>query len=794
MVDGTGPGKVRPGHGSWPRELLRTEDSWLAAGGGQYLANAGPADALHCVFFRSPEPLGVLRSVDVSAALNAPGVTAAYTAADLPLADVAARPVTKQQVEVNQAMGRPHLARDRVRFVGEAVALVVADTEAHAVDAVELISADIDPLPAVLDARRAIRGDCLLFEEAGTNVASSNAARVTGGAPASAAKEGSWPVEVQLRVRHPRLAAVPIEPPGIVVSPDGSGGITAWCGHQSPHRLRDQLAVHLQLAKERVRVIVPDVGGGFGLKQHYFPEYPVVAWAAVHLGRPVRWLQTRYDSFLGGGHGRDQYHDVTLAGDADGRLRFYQLDVLADVGAYPHNGALVPHHTYSMGAGPYDIDRVEVTYTSVVTNRAATGVYRGAGRPEATFSLELAIERFARAAGLDPFTVRRRNLIRPEQFPYDNHYGYLYDSGNYEAALDVALTHLDLQALRAEQRTRLVKGDHRLLGVGGAVLLDRSGGAVPGGTEYAAAELTPAGRILVRVGSSSTGQGHATVFSQVAAREPGIDRDLVDVIIGDTGEIAQGTGSFASRSTVMAGSAVVAATRKLRRQMVDFAAAEMEIAATDLVIENGAVTVAGDPRSQLTFADIAARAGRQGQTLMAEELYVGRSLAMPSGFDMAVVEVDTDTGRIELRQLLAVDDCGNMINPMLVEGQLHGGLAQGIGAALFEEILYDDDGQPMTVSMGAYTIPSAADLPSYTTDHVVTPSPTNVLGVKGAGESGCLGAPPAIANAVLDALYPLGVEELQMPFTPMRVWRAIQDARSGTTSLTRPVFEEEVAR
>lgn len=755
-----------PEHGPWSARYQRREDMWLLEGRGCHLVNLPVDDVLDGVFVRSTTAHGAVRGIDLGPALEAPGVVAALTAGDLRLPDIPSR-TSASANPVNPLMSRPALARDRVRYVGEQVALVVADTEARAVDAAELVEVEIEPLPVVSDARAAVADDTLLFDEAGTNVAARRANEDT-------APDGTWPVSVTVSLTHARLVPAPLEPLGIIAVPDGDG-LIVWCGHQAPHRLRDQLAGMLDLEKDQVRVIVPDVGGGFGLRMSFYPEYLAVAGAALRLGRPVRWIATRYENFLCGTHGRDQYHEVTLAGDPDGRIRRYDLRILADVGAYPHNGSHVPDFTFSMGAGPYDIEHVHLTMTSVVSNRAPTGVYRGAGRPEATASMERAVDEFARAAGLDPMEVRRKNFIAPGKFPYHNAGGLIYDSGNYAAALDAALGRVDLPALREEQR----RGQGPVyLGVGAAAFVDRSGGAVPSLVEYARTELADDGTLRVRAGSSSTGQGHVTVWSQIAADVFECARDDVDVIVGDTTEVKRGTGSFASRSGQMAGSAIRIAAERLYQRVLNAAAVELEVSAADLEIHDGMVWARGDPAGLLSLAQLAAKARAGGEEFADEEVFAPNAFTLPSGVHLAVVEVDAETGRIAIRQMIAADDCGNILNPMIVEGQIHGSLAQGIGAALYEEMVYGQDGQPVTTGFIDYPIPSAVDLPSFVTTRVVTPSPANPLGVKGAGESGCLGAPAAIGNAVVDALRPLGVRDVQLPLTPYRVWRAIERART----------------
>ena len=657
--------------GTWPACYLRREDKRLLEGCGRYLADVDVDGLLECAFVRSSVAHGVVAAVDLTAVTGAPGVVSAYAAEELSLPDIPPR-TSASANEVNAAMARPPLARTRVRYVGEPLAVVVAQSGAQAVDAAEMAVADIKPLEVVADAHVALEGHTALFEESATNVA---ARRSSAGNEAGAAEPADWPVQVHLAIRHPRLAPASIEPLGVIASPH-DGRLTVWCGHQAPHRLRDQMAEMLGLPAERVRVIVPDIGGGFGLRMGFYPEYLVVAAAALRLGRPVRWVATRYENFLCGTHGRDQCHDVTLAGHRDGRIHSYDLRIVADVGAYPHNGSHVPEFTYSMGAGPYDIEHVRLTMTTVVSNRAPTGVYRGAGRPEATLSLERAVDEFARAAGLDPMEVRKKNFIVPAKFPFRNAGGLVYDSGNYAAALDAALACIDLPALREEQRRR---ADGPVFpGLGAAAFVDRSGGAVPTLVEYARAELTEEGGVRLRVGSSSAGQGHVTVWSQVAAAVFQCANDEIEVIAGDTGRVARGVGSFASRSGQMAGSAIRIASERLYQRVLHAAAGELEMASDDLLIKDGVVWARGDPAGLLPLAEVAARAASRGDPLAEEEVFAPNAFTIPFGVDLAVVEVDTETGRVRIRQLIAADDCGNVLNPMIVEGQIHGSLAQGV--------------------------------------------------------------------------------------------------------------------
>jgi len=562
-----------------------------------------------------------------------------------------------------------------------------------------------------------------------------------------------------------------------MVSEPDAGGVTVHCGHQAPHRLRDQLARLLRLDPASVRVVVPEVGGAFGLKGMLFPEYLVVVAAALRLGRPVLWSEARHDRFLVGTHGRGQRHRVVLGGDERGRIRAARVEILADLGAYPHNGSAVPLFTRYLAGGPYAIDDLQVTTTMVVTNRAPTGSYRGAGRPEAAYAIERAVDAWARAAGLDPAEVRRRNFVRPRAMPYRTPTGALYDGGDYARALDLALELADADGVRSEQLRRLAAGRDPV-GLGIGAFVERAGGAVDS-SEYARVELGGDGRPLVRVGTSAAGQGHETVWAQVAAEALAVDPDEVTVVAGDTAAVRHGVGTFASRSAQVAGSAVWRMASEVRERARRVAAGLLEADPLDVRLAAGRFHVAGSDAVGVGLGEVAARAARAGVELAAEESYSPHAQTFPYGVHVAVAEVELATGAVTVRRLVAVDDCGRVLNPAIVEGQVHGSLLQGAAQALYEGIGYAADGQPELPSVGAYPLPAAPDAPACLTGRLVTPAPSNPLGAKGAGESGCIGAPPAIVNAVLDALRPYGVADLAMPLTPERVWRALAAARAA---------------
>ena len=753
------------------RVHLRREDARLVTGQAKFLADLNEPGLLHCAFVRSMQAHGRLEPVDTGAARDAPGVVAAWAAADLDLRDIPGQTGTGPPAP---AMSRPPLARDRVRYAGEPVAVIVAEDRARAVDATELVTAWVDPEPVVTDSEMALTDEVLLFPQAGTNAVIrttvSEASRGTG---------DEWPVRTTVTVDNQRIAPVPVEPLSIKARTGPDGRLTVWCGHQAPHRLRRQLATLLDVPEQRIRVIVPDVGGAFGQKGMLFPEYLVVAAAALRLGRPVMWVATRYEQFIGGTHGRAQRHRVELAGDARGRIHRACVDITADVGAYPHNGSQIPGFTAYMATGPYDIADLHLSTTVAVTNRAPTGSYRGAGRPEAAYAIERAVDAFARAAGIDPAEVRRSNFISADAMPHRTATGALYDSGDYARALDMALDLADAAAVRDEQRRRLEEGRNPI-GLGIGAFVERAGGA-PDSSEHVRVELTGRG-LTVRVGTSASGQGHETVWSQILGEVFDLDPDQVTVITGDTDEVLEGTGTFASRSAQIAGSAVRRVGTVVRDRARELVAEMFEADPGDIRVSGGAFGVVGEPGHTVPPGEVVALAAAHGVSLDAQETWSPHAQTFPYGVHVAVVGVDLDTGEVTLRTMVAVDDCGNIINPQIVEGQVHGSLLQGIGQALYEAVEYDDGGQPLTTSLAEYLAPTAPDAPDFVTGRLVSPAPSNPLGAKGTGEAGCIGAPPAIVNAALDALAPYGVTTLDMPLTPQRVWRALQTARERSTS------------
>lgn len=743
--------------------LPRFEDAPLVSGSGRYVYDIHVPGCLEAVFVRSPMAHALLRGVDLEEARRTPGVVGAFAVADLAgLPSTPAPPIPG----VPDEMRRPALAVDRVRFAGEAIAVVVAEGRAQAEDAAETVALDLDPLPVVLDPNEAAGEDAIrLFDGVG-NVAIEE----TLGEPA-AENLANAAVVVELEIRNARLAPASIEPRAVLVRPEAEGSLTVWCSHQAPHRLRDALARAFGLQAAEVRVIVPNVGGAFGAKSQTYPEYVVVAHLARTLGRPVRWIEERRESFLAAAQGRGQNQRLRLEADEQGRLLALDVEIDADLGAYPQIGALVPTFTAWVLSGPYRIPRIRVRVRGVVTNAPPTAPYRGAGRPEAAFLLERAMDELARRLDLDPAELRHRNFIAPEDFPYRSPTGAIYDSGRYAEALDEALRLADYPGVREEQRRRREKGDQTLLGVGIASFVERTGGQA-GSSEFGGVEVAGGGEIVARSGSSSHGQGHGTAFAQVVASVLDVEPASVRVVQGDTAEVREGTGTFASRSMQMGGSALHAAATRVLDDARSRAAEILEVAREDLEYVGGSFAIVGSPAHCVSLASIVERTG----PLHAEELFEAPQ-AFPFGSYVAVVEIDPATGEVHVRKVVAVDDSGVIVNPLIVHGQTVGSVVQGLGQALLEEMAFDENGQPLAGSFMDYLVPSATEVPEVIVGATVTPNPNSPLGVKGAGEEGCIGTPPAVVNAVVDALAGHATAGLQMPITPEKVWRILREGR-----------------
>jgi carbon-monoxide dehydrogenase large subunit len=663
----------------------------------------------------------------------------------------------------------PLLAVDRVRFVGEPVAMVLTDDSYQGEDAAELVSVDYEPLPAIVDLADALAGQTLLFPDAGSNVAVAHPAGDT-------AFEGC-DVVVSRDIVNQRVAPVPME--GRAAAAMWTGGkLTVWVSTQNAQISRFIMAGAFGLDPDAIRVIAPDVGGGFGAKVGIDRDAILVAWAARHTGRALRWVETRSENLVGMTHGRDQQHSIKIGGTRDGRVLAYRLDVVQDTGAYPRMSGFLPTLTNLMAVGPYDIAHVEVGYRVVVTNKTPIAAYRGAGRPEATAAIERAMDLFAAEIGMDPAEVRRKNLVPADKFPHQTPCGAHYDSGDYIGALDKVLAGSGYSGLRAEQARRRERGDALQLGIGVASYVEITAADADNG-ETARVVVNGDGTATVYTGSSPHGQGHYTAWAMLVQSDLGIPMDKVTVLHGDTDEIPLATGTYASRSLQLGGMAVHKADLEVKEQARRLAADMMEASEADLEldIDRGLWHVRGDPEAGKTWAEVASHAGSDG--LVAAVHFTEAQPTFPFGSHVAVAEVDTETGKVTLLRHVTVDDAGIVVNPVLTEGQRHGGIAQGAAQALLEEMVYDADGNPLTGTLADYAAITATELPSFELLVSETPTPINPLGVKGIGEAGTIGATPAVQNAVIDAVSHLGVRHIDMPTTPVRVWAAIREARNS---------------
>jgi aerobic carbon-monoxide dehydrogenase large subunit len=754
----------------------RVEDPRLVQGVGQYVEDLRLPGTVHVAFVRSPYAHARIKRIDLEAAGKAPGVIAVWSGERLE--DTPRMPYRAPMVKELNATPLPPLAHDVVTMMGYPVAAVVASDRYLARDAAELVEVDYEPLPVVTDAEAALERDApVIYPDLGTNVAY------------HFVKEGGE-VErefqraertLSLRLDHTRVAQVPMEPRAILASYEPSADLlTVWRSTQSPFQTREALSVALRRAEESIRVIAPDVGGAFGSKNPVYPDELTVVLLAMELGVPVRWVSTRMEDLQSTMQGRDQVDTVEVAFTEDGMITALKTRTVTNFGALTLPAtAMPPLRVVHYATGAYRIGAFRSEVFGVYTNTAPTGPYRGAGRPEAAFIAERAIEEMARTLGLDPADARRRNFIRPDEFPYTTPTGAVYDSGEYQRTMERALEIAGYKELRERQRKERSSGETAsLLGIGLSTTIE----VAAQGWESGRIEVQADGSVIARTGSSSHGQGHETSFAQVVAEHLGVPFERVRIVHGDTTQTPVGIGSFGSRSMTLGGGALAVSADGVKKKAVQVAASLLEASPDDLVYADGGVQVIGAPDRGLSLADIA-RAAQEGKGLPDGERGLshenrfepGRD-TVPFGTTVAVVRIDREAGRIALERLVTVDDCGTVINPLIVDGQVAGGLAQGIGQALFERVAYDDDGQLLTMSLLDYAVPTAHMVPDYELDLTETPSPNNPLGAKGVGESGCVSAPPAIVNAVLDALAPLGITQLDMPLTADKVWRAIRDA------------------
>jgi len=764
--------------------VLRKEDPKFLTVGGTYVDDIALPGAAYVTYVRSTVPHALIRGIEVSAAKAAPGVIEVVVGADVDL-----EPLAPPMAMINPAMTRPLLATDRVRFVGEPVAAIVSEARYQGADAAELVVVDYEPLPVLLDLEASRRGDVLLFPGLENNVS----LEMAFGRDESLFDD--CPVVVRQTIVNQRVAPCPLEPRAAAAQWGDDGRLTFWVSTQVPHGNHKELAAKFGMDPGQVRLIAPDVGGGFGSKIGGYPEEILVAWLARRAGRPLKWAETRSESMLGLVHGRAQVQHAELGGRRDGTFVAYRLTVTQDSGAYPNMGALLPFLTRTMVSGVYEIPKVEFNSVSLVTNTTPLGAYRGAGRPEATAAIERIVDVFAAEIGMDPIEVRRKNVVPPDAFPYTTKVGTVYDSGDYGRALDLAAEAAGYAKLRREQARRRKRGDVCQLGIGVSVYVEITGGAAP--NEFAAIEVLLSGRAVVRTGTSPHGQGHATAWAMLASARTGIPIEMIDVVYGDTDLVPRGEGTMASRSLQQGGMAVDQAAVLLVDKARQLAADLLEANPDDVVLDQvaGAFHVTGTPAVNKTWAELAAAASTRSAAtpgglpaesgLSAETDFRAPGPSYPFGCHIVVVEVDTETGQVSVKRVIAVDDAGRLLNPMLAEGQVHGGLAQGIAQALMEEFRYDEDGNPQTTNLADYTFVSAAELPSFETVHMETPSPVNELGAKGIGESGTIGSTPAAQNAVIDALAHLGVRHIDMPTTPERVWRALAEAQAEDKAARR---------
>ena len=755
--------------GGFGEPLPRFEDDRMLRGGGRYVADLPLADCLSMAFARSPAARAEIEALHLDTARAAAGVVAIYTGRDF-----AGLP----QPRINARLGdidapdRPVLARRELRAVGQPVVAIVADSASAAREAADLVVMDLGPQEAICDPEAAIDAAAIFPETAGNTVLDH---RWRSGDP-SAWDAATTTAEVE--IRHPGVAPAPLECRATAATWDRDREqLTIWTGTQTPQRARDDIARILGLDPARVRAVARDVGGAFGMKASIYPEDVAVATAARDLGRPVRWVAERSEDLLAASLGRGAMARGSAAFDATGRILALRADMVFPLGAWlTFSAAVPPWNAARILPGPYAIETVEVRVRGVVTNTAPVGIYRGAGRPEAAMLLERLIEAGARKLGVDPAAVRRRNLVAPATLPLARANGTTLDSGDYPALLEKTLLLAGYDRLRARRRRR--RDRNELVGIGSSLYVEPCGQ----GWESASVTLETGGRFTVATGSSAQGQGRETAFAQIAARELAVAPEAIDIVQGDTRVIPKGTGALASRSTAIGGSAVQQAARALVDKARPLGARLLEAGGSPLVVDAAGFRAAGRSGRSVTWDRIAAAAGK----LRADAVYTADGEAWACGCCLAQVSVDRFTGRVTLERLVCVDDAGTVVNPRLVDGQIAGGLAQGIGEALLERVAYDPFGQPLTGSLMDYALPRADDIPAIELDRMCTPSPFNTLGAKGAGEAGTIGAPPAIVNAVLDALAPLGVEHVDMPLTPERVWQAIRAAAEGHREEGRP--------
>jgi len=758
--------------------VIRTEDPRLLTSGGVYVDDLRTPElngAARLTFVRSPVAHARITGIDTTEASREPGVIAVFTARDM--GDLASPPpdsgdgVSEGPMPLGGPWSEPLLAIDTVRFVGEPVAVVITDDRYQGEDAADLVSVDYEALPAVVGPAAALVGESLLFPAAGTNIP------FTSPVSEDDAPFDVCDVVVEQDIVNQRVACLPMEGRATAAS-FSRGKLTVWHSSQNAQLCRLTLCGALGMSPDQIRVIVPDVGGGFGAKVGIDRDAIIVVWAARKTGRALRWAETRSENLVGMTQGRAQLHHIKIGGTHDGKILAYRIDVIQDSGAYGRMGKFLPGLTCLMAQGVYDIPEVQAGFRVVVTNATPVAAYRGAGRPEAAATIERAVDLFAAEIGMDPAEVRRRNFIAPDQFPFQTKTGALYDTGQYAEALDKVLAGAHYEELRQEQERRRARGDVRQLGIGVSTYVEITAADGAAG-ETAKLEVSDDGTATVYTGSSPHGQGHHTAWAMLVQEELGIPMDQVTVIHGDTDLIPVGVGTYASRSLQLGGSAVYKAAAEVKDEARHQAADMLEAAQADVVLDTmtGLWQVRGDPDTALSWAQVAGHTS--GGSLIADVSFTADVPTFPFGAHVSVVEVDTETGQVTLLRHVTVDDAGPVLNPVLAEGQRHGGIAQGAAQALLEEVLYDADGNPLTSTLADYAAITATELPSFELLASETPTTVNPLGVKGIGEAGTIGATPAIQNAVIDALAHLGIRHIDMPATPQRVWTAINAAHKA---------------
>ncbi len=776
------------------RPIRRKEDAKLLHGRTNWTDNIQLPGTVHMGLVRSPMAHARIAKVDLSAALAMPGVVGAYDAASL--GDMNANVLCVWPVTDDTVMPPfPALTGDKVRHVGDVVAVVLATSATLAEDAIAAVEVEYEPLPAVVNMVDAVSpGSALVHDAAANNT--SYVYNLGGGYDEVTATAD---VVVKRRFVNQRIIAGYMEPRAVVAAPMGmSDEITVWSATQIPHVLRVVLSLSTGIPEQNLRIVAPDVGGGFGGKLQMYREEILALQLARKLGRPVKWNETRSEDMVASHHGRDQIQDLELAATKDGKLLGMKVDLLANMGAYLQ---IITPGTPLLGMfmfpAIYKMDAYQFRCTGVFTNTTPTDAIRGAGRPEATFAIERMMDELAAELGVDPMELRVKNWIQHHEFPFTTVAGLTYDTGNYEAATARALELFGMEELRAEQKARRDSGDPVQLGIGISTFTEMCGlapsrtlGALKyaaGGWEHCTIRLLPTGKVELVTGTSPHGQGHETAWSQIASSILGIPIEDIDVIHSDTGRAPYGMDTYGSRSLAVGGQAIKKAADRVIENARPIAAHQLECAASDLEFRDGAFSVKGDPDKSVTLGALAwAAFSAHNLPDGIEPMIEGAAtvdpedFSYPHGTHLAAMEVDTETGKVRVRKYVCVDDVGNQVNPMIVEGQVHGGVAMGIGQALYEGVEYDADGNLLTASLADYLIPSAADLPSFITDRTVTPSTTHSLGTKGVGEAGAIASTPAIINGIVDALRPMGVTDVLMPASPQNVWRAIQAAKGAS--------------